>query len=68
MPKLSNLHGLRELHLLMLKMEDANLADIYVFLKTIQCHNLERLFVQLPGFVYEPMEGSQSLGVVLRCS
>ncbi|CAN6162982.1 unnamed protein product [Urochloa humidicola] len=46
LPKLSNLHGLRELHLLMLKMEDANLADIYVFLKTIQCHNLERLFVQ----------------------
>ncbi|CAN6162984.1 unnamed protein product [Urochloa humidicola] len=63
LPKLSNLCSLRELHLLMLKMEDANLADIYVFLKTCQCHNLERLFVQLPEFVYEPMESSQSLHV-----
>ncbi|CAN6193409.1 unnamed protein product [Urochloa humidicola] len=63
LPKLSNLRSLRELHLLMLKMEDANLADIYVFLKTCQCHNLERLFVQLPKSVYKPMESSQSLHV-----
>jgi hypothetical protein len=28
-------------------MEDANLADIYVFLKTTRCHNLEKLFVQV---------------------
>ncbi|CAL5049563.1 unnamed protein product [Urochloa decumbens] len=58
LPKLSNLHGLRELHLLMLKMEYANLADIYLFLKTCKCHSLERLFVQLPGFVYKSMESS----------
>jgi hypothetical protein len=31
----------------MFKMEDANLADIYVFLKNCKCHNLERLFVQV---------------------
>jgi hypothetical protein len=47
LPKLHNLHGLRELHLLMFEMEEANLADIYVFLKTCKCHNLERLFVQV---------------------
>ncbi|CAN6206880.1 unnamed protein product [Urochloa humidicola] len=58
LPKLSNLHGLRELHLLMLKMEATNLADIYVFLKTCKCRNLERLFVRLPGFVYKSMESS----------
>uniref|UniRef100_A0A0A9BZ02 At1g61320/AtMIF1 LRR domain-containing protein n=1 Tax=Arundo donax TaxID=35708 RepID=A0A0A9BZ02_ARUDO len=58
LPKLSNLHSLRELQLLMLKMEATNLADIYVFLKTCQCPNLERLFVQLPIFNCESMEGS----------
>ncbi|KAL6873733.1 hypothetical protein ACP4OV_013815 [Aristida adscensionis] len=55
MPKQRSLHGLKELQLLMDKMEPANLADIYVFLKTIQCPNLERLFVQLPDY---PKEGS----------
>ncbi|CAN6206883.1 unnamed protein product [Urochloa humidicola] len=64
LPKLSNLHSLRELHLLMVKMEAANLAHIYLFLKTCQCHNLEMLFVQLPEFVYKPMGASQSLDVV----
>jgi hypothetical protein len=34
----------------MLKMKDANLARIYVFLKTCKCHNLERLFVQVSTF------------------
>ncbi|CAN6206882.1 unnamed protein product [Urochloa humidicola] len=53
-----NLHNLRELQLLMLEMEAANLADIYVFFKICQCPNLERLFVQLPEFTYQPMEGS----------
>ncbi|KAG2608054.1 uncharacterized protein LOC120668517 [Panicum virgatum] len=58
MPNL-NLHSLRELQLCMFKMEAANIADIYVFLKTCQCPNLERLFVQFPSFVYgKPMEGS----------
>ncbi|CAL5040111.1 unnamed protein product [Urochloa decumbens] len=61
--KLSNLRSLRELHLLMSKMGDANLADIYMFLKTCQCHNLGRLFVQLPKFVYKPMESSQTIDV-----
>lgn len=44
----SNLHGLRELHLLMFGMANSNLADIYSFLKTCPCPQLERLFVQLP--------------------
>ncbi|TVU08596.1 hypothetical protein EJB05_42005 [Eragrostis curvula] len=47
-PKLSNLQSLRELQLLMLKMGADNLADIYKFLKTCKCPNLEKLFVQLP--------------------
>jgi hypothetical protein len=42
-----NLNSLRELQLLMLKMDAVNLADLYVFLKTCQCPNLERLFVQV---------------------
>ncbi|RLN12399.1 hypothetical protein C2845_PM09G22010 [Panicum miliaceum] len=50
MPNLS-LHSLRELQLLMFEVEAANPADLYVFLKTCQCPNLERLFVQ-------PIEGS----------
>ncbi|TVU38255.1 hypothetical protein EJB05_11614 [Eragrostis curvula] len=54
--KLSNLNSLKELQLLMLKMTAANLADIYLFLKTCQCANLERLFVHLPKSDYEPME------------
>ncbi|CAL5049562.1 unnamed protein product [Urochloa decumbens] len=53
-----NLHNLRELQLLMLEMEATNLADIYVFFKICQCRNLERLFVQLPEFSYQPTEGS----------
>ncbi|CAD6251807.1 unnamed protein product [Miscanthus lutarioriparius] len=44
----SNLHSLRELHLLMFGMANSNLADIYSFLKTCTCPQLERLFVQLP--------------------
>ncbi|KAL6603224.1 hypothetical protein ACP70R_043585 [Stipagrostis hirtigluma subsp. patula] len=58
LPKLCNLPSLRELQLLMLQMEAVNLADIYVFLKTCQCPNLERLFVQLPIFSDKPMEAS----------
>jgi hypothetical protein len=57
MPSL-NLHSLRELQLLMFKMEAANLADLYLFLKICQCPNLERLFVQFGGFNYKSMEGS----------
>ena len=48
MPNL-NLHSLRELQLFF-KMEAANLADLYVFLKTCQCPNLERLFVEVNTF------------------
>ncbi|TVU38267.1 hypothetical protein EJB05_11626, partial [Eragrostis curvula] len=62
--KLSNLHSLKELQLLMLKMTAANLADIYVFLKTCQCATLERLFVHLPKSDYEPMEVEASLDEV----
>ncbi|KAJ1277979.1 hypothetical protein BS78_04G044700 [Paspalum vaginatum] len=42
------LHSLKELHFLMFGMANSNLADIYSFLKTCQCPQLERLFVQLP--------------------
>ncbi|WVZ77806.1 hypothetical protein U9M48_025628 [Paspalum notatum var. saurae] len=42
------LHCLKELHFLMFGMANSNLADIYSFLKTCQCPQLERLFVQLP--------------------
>ncbi|CAD6335744.1 unnamed protein product [Miscanthus lutarioriparius] len=52
-----NLNSLRELQLLMLDMEAVNLADLYVFPKTCRCPNLERLFVQLPSFSNEPVEG-----------
>lgn len=45
--KLSNLRSLRELHLLMFGMETVNLNDIYVFIKTCHCPQLERLFVQV---------------------
>ena len=31
-------------------MEASNLADLYVFFKTFQCPNLERLFVQVNTF------------------
>ena len=47
----SNLHGLRELHLLMFGMANSNLADIYSFLKTCPCPQLERLFVQVSIFL-----------------
>ncbi|KAL6873810.1 hypothetical protein ACP4OV_013892 [Aristida adscensionis] len=53
LPKQRSLHSLRELHLIMFKMEAANLADIYVFLKTFQCPNMERLFVQLLSCIRE---------------
>ncbi|CAN6193407.1 unnamed protein product [Urochloa humidicola] len=53
-----NLQNLRELQLLMLEMEAANLADIYVFLNNCQCPNLERLFVQLPEFSNQSIESS----------
>ncbi|KAL6629866.1 hypothetical protein ACP70R_029631 [Stipagrostis hirtigluma subsp. patula] len=43
-----NLHSLRELHFLMFGMTNSNLSDIYSFLKTCRCPQLERLFVQLP--------------------
>jgi hypothetical protein len=42
-----NLRSLRELQLLMLDMEAVNLADLFVFLKTCRCPNLERIFVQV---------------------
>lgn len=44
----SKLQSLRELHFLMFGMANSNLADIYSFLKTCSCPQLERLFVQLP--------------------
>ncbi|WVZ78816.1 hypothetical protein U9M48_026466 [Paspalum notatum var. saurae] len=53
-----NLHSLKELQLLMLKMEPVNLADLYAFLKTCQCPNLERLFVQLPEISYNTSKSS----------
>ncbi|EER90251.1 FBD-associated F-box protein At5g18780 isoform X1 [Sorghum bicolor] len=53
-----NLHGLKELHLLMLQTKAVNLANLYLFLKTFQCPNLERLFVQLPAYRLKPTEGS----------
>ena len=43
----SNLHSLRELHFLMFGMANSNLADIYSFLKTCSCPQLERLYVQV---------------------
>lgn len=43
----SKLQSLRELHLLMFGMANSNLADIYSFLKTCSCPQLERLFVQV---------------------
>ncbi|PWZ16421.1 F-box/LRR-repeat protein [Zea mays] len=52
-----NLRSLRELQLLMLDMEAVNLADLYVFLKTCRCPNLERIFVQLPAFSHVPVKG-----------
>ncbi|KAL6603627.1 hypothetical protein ACP70R_043988 [Stipagrostis hirtigluma subsp. patula] len=55
-PKLSSLPSLRELQLLMFNMEAVNLADIYVFFKTCQLPNLERLFVQIPNCCYRPRE------------
>ncbi|KAG0515762.1 hypothetical protein BDA96_10G306000 [Sorghum bicolor] len=42
-----NLHSLKELHLRMLEMKAVNLSNLYLFLKTFQCPNLERLFVQI---------------------
>ncbi|XP_062218253.1 F-box/LRR-repeat protein At3g26922-like [Phragmites australis] len=42
------LRSLRELHFLMFGMANSNLADIYSFLKTCCCPQLEKLFVQLP--------------------
>ncbi|KAG0515757.1 hypothetical protein BDA96_10G305700 [Sorghum bicolor] len=53
-----NLHSLKELHLLMLGMKAVNLSSLYLFLKTFQCPNLERLFVQFPDYKYVPIEGS----------
>ncbi|XP_066371701.1 F-box protein At4g09920-like [Miscanthus floridulus] len=55
-----NLHSLKELHLIMFEMKAVNLANLYLFLKTFQCPNLERLFVQLSGlsaYRCNPMEG-----------
>ncbi|XP_066377298.1 FBD-associated F-box protein At5g38590-like [Miscanthus floridulus] len=49
-----NLHSLKELHLLMFEMKAADLSNLYLFLKTVQCPNLERLFVQFPAYG-EPM-------------
>ncbi|KAL6888700.1 hypothetical protein ACP4OV_009726 [Aristida adscensionis] len=43
-----SLHSLKELHFLMFGMANSNLSDIYSFLKTCRCPQLERLFVQLP--------------------
>ncbi|TVU32670.1 hypothetical protein EJB05_24413 [Eragrostis curvula] len=44
----SKLCNLKELHFLMFGMANSNLADIYIFLKTCPCPQLQRLFVQLP--------------------
>ncbi|PAN04125.1 hypothetical protein PAHAL_1G044100 [Panicum hallii] len=49
----SKLHSLRELHFLMFGMANSNLADIYSFLKTCSCPQLERLFVQLPTNIHD---------------
>lgn len=44
----TNLRRLKELQLLMFGMANSNLADIFSFLKTCSCPQLERFFVQLP--------------------
>nr|CAB3468799.1 unnamed protein product [Digitaria exilis] len=44
----------------MLKMKAANLDDLYLFFKTFQCPNLERLFVQLPASSYKHMVGGST--------
>ncbi|XP_062224029.1 F-box protein At5g03100-like [Phragmites australis] len=49
----SKLCSLRELHFLMFGMANSNLADIYSFLKTCCCPQLERLFVQLPAYTHD---------------
>ena len=49
-PQMSHFKSLRELQLLMLGMDMDNLADIYLFLKSCYCSNLERLFVQVSIF------------------
>ncbi|KAL6641466.1 hypothetical protein ACP70R_019647 [Stipagrostis hirtigluma subsp. patula] len=59
--KLSNLHNLAELQLLMSKMSAVNVDDIYVFLKACRLPNLERLFIQLPYLSYELREGSHGV-------
>jgi len=53
---MSHFKSLRELQLLMLGMDMDNLADIYLFLKSCYCSNLERLFVQLPSTSDVPLE------------
>jgi len=55
-PQMSHFKSLRELQLLMLGMDMDNLADIYLFLKSCYCSNLERLFVQLPSTSDVPLE------------
>ncbi|KAL6603617.1 hypothetical protein ACP70R_043978 [Stipagrostis hirtigluma subsp. patula] len=56
--KLCNLQSLRELQLVMFGRKAANLANIYMFLKSCHCPNLEKFFVQLPASSYEPKESS----------
>lgn len=47
---MANLQSMKELQLLMFGMKLDNLADIYLFLKSCHCPNLERLFVQVGIF------------------
>ncbi|KAL6838416.1 hypothetical protein ACP4OV_031661 [Aristida adscensionis] len=81
LPKLSDLQSLRELQLLMFKMEIVNLTDIYVCMKTFQLPNLERLFVKFPKTRYwtgkgphdevweePPKDGLDSLKIVAMFS
>ncbi|RCV22902.1 hypothetical protein SETIT_4G256900v2 [Setaria italica] len=52
--------ALRSLQLLMFAMASTNLAHIYMFLKTCQCPQLERLFVQLPTSSRDTSVGNSS--------
>nr|CAB3471221.1 unnamed protein product [Digitaria exilis] len=55
-PNLSNLQSLKELQLILSRTDTKTLDNIYVFLRASHCHNLERLFVQLPDITHWSLE------------
>ncbi|CAM0903251.1 unnamed protein product [Alopecurus aequalis] len=50
--------SMTELQLLMLEMKAPDLVNIYVFLKSTQCRNLEKLFVQVGGVMPRYLPGA----------